>query len=205
MIGIFTTIVIGGTLLLWLSHRVYLTYAHTVAREERARVRRGRAPVRPSGHIGPSCFLFLNCLVTFILVRGLESLAFDTSELSEIRVLLLSMTHFSGIIGLWLVLESRHLAFFYRKIGQTLPSRSRATKMEQSSRLPAFWRRNLALAFFLTAGMPLFLEILGVRVGEASRESVLLLFGTCFLLPQVCLLAFLARRIVPLRRHAGLS
>lgn len=205
MIAVFATIVLGGAFILWLSHRVYLTYAHVVAREERARVRESRGPFRPSAHIGPRCFLVLDFLVIFVLIRVLESLAFDTSEMSELRCLFLALTHFSGIIGLWMILESRHLAFFYRKISQAMPSGPRLRNVEPTDPIPAFWRRNLALAFCLTAAMPLFLELIGVRVSEASRESLLILFGLCFLLPQVCLLAFLARRIGFLRRYAGLS
>ena len=60
MIAVFLTIMIGGAVLLWLSHRVYLTYAHVVAREERARVRHNDGAVRPGDHIGPWCFLTLD-------------------------------------------------------------------------------------------------------------------------------------------------
>ncbi len=202
MIGIFTAIVIGGSIFLWLSHRVYLTYAHVVAREERDRLRRGVAPVQPVGHIGPLCFTALNLVVLFALVIGLESLTFDTGEFSGLRRLFLALTHFSGVIALWMLLEGRHLAFFYNKIGQALSGEKRRSNNTASS-LPRFWRRNLKLAFFAMVATPLLLEVVGVRMGEASKESVLLLFGACFLMPQVGLFAFLVHQLQPLRRHAG--
>ncbi len=196
------TIVLGGAFLLWASHRVYLTYTHVVAREERHRVRQSLGLRQPHAHIGPTCFLTLDLIVIFVVIRVLESLAFDTSQMSELRCLFLALTHFSGVVAIWMLLEGQHFALFYGKIAQALGNRG-FDSPQSAFTLPDIGQRSLRLAFFAMVGAPLLLELGGVKMGEASKESLLLLFTTCFLMPQICLLAFLVHKLEPIRRHAG--
>lgn len=193
----------SSILILWISHRIYDAYVHVVGREERLRLRRLVAPgttMASHRHIGPKCFLFLDGCAVLGIILSLRTLGFDfaSSGVEPWHAAILSFSHFSLVIALWLLLEGRHLSHYYEGLARA----ARALRNEGSGRGGSRVAQVAMVCALVAAACPLFLHLLGRPLGAEDAGDSLLVFLACFLGPQLVVASVLLRSILPLRRLA---